>query len=57
MSTQYPSPARLNATAEVILTLLEAADLSARKVAGKLRRSPPKRGLTLPPGPDTPLVE
>ena len=34
--------------------LFEAAD-SARRAAGKLKRRPPKRGLTLQPGPDTPL--
>ena len=39
---------------ELILLLLEAADQAARRAAGKLKRRPPKRGLTLQPGADTP---
>ena len=38
----------------ILLLLLEAADQAARRAAGKLKRRPPKRGLTLQPGADTP---
>ena len=55
MSPQYPSLGRLELPASFILLLLEAADLSARKAIGHFRRRPPKRGLTLAPGIDTPL--
>lgn len=45
----------LDLPAGLILILLEAADAAARRAAGRLKRRPPKRGLTLQPGPDTPL--
>lgn len=34
--------------------VFDAAE-SARRTVGKLKRRPPRRGLTLQPGPDTPL--
>jgi len=34
---------------------LDAAAESMRRTAGRLKRRPPKRGLALLPGPDTPL--
>jgi len=40
---------------DIIDLLIEAATESARLAAKKLKRRPPKRGLTLQPGPDTPL--
>jgi hypothetical protein len=40
---------------EIIDWLAQAAAESARRAAGKLKRRPPKRGLALLPGPDTPL--
>lgn len=55
MSAQYPSLGRLDLPAGLILILLEAADASVRLAVGKLKRRPPKRGLTLQPGPDTPV--
>jgi len=57
MKTQYPVP--VNATNRLILEtigwLLDAAAESMRRTAGRLKRRPPKRGLALLPGPDTPL--
>ena len=55
MSPQYPGLGRLELPGEFIWLLLEAADASARQVVGKFKRRPPKRGLTLQPGIDTPL--
>jgi len=40
---------------ELIEWLAKAGAESARRTAGKRRRRPPQRGLTLLPGPDTPL--
>jgi hypothetical protein len=57
LKTQYPFP--VNATNRLILDtlewLLDTAAESARRTAGRLKRRPPKRGLALLPGPDTPL--
>ena len=55
MSLQYPWLGRLELPGGLILLLLEAADHAARNAVGKLKRRPPKRGLTLQPGIDTPL--
>ena len=55
MSAQYPGLGRLDLPGEFIWLLLEAADASARQAVGKFKRRPPKRGLTLQPGSDTPL--
>jgi len=46
---------RLDLPAGLILILLEAAEEAARKALTKPKRRPPKRGLTLLPGADTPL--
>ena len=54
----YPgssSLGRLHLPADLILSLLEAADQSVRRTVGKYQRRPPKRGLTLQVGIDTPL--
>jgi hypothetical protein len=40
---------------ELLATLLEAADEAGRQAVRRLRRRPPRRGLTLQPGVDTPL--
>jgi hypothetical protein len=51
-------PASLGALrmpAELITALLEAADAAVRRSVGKYKRQPPKRGVTLPVGIDTPL--
>jgi hypothetical protein len=62
MKTYYPFP--VNPTNRMILDslewLLEAAEESARRAAGRMqrrasRRRAPKPGLALLPGPDTPL--
>jgi len=55
MSTHPTTLGRLELPAAFILLLLEAAEASARKALTKHKRRPPKRGLTLQPGPDTPL--
>ncbi len=57
MSIEYPYPLhpRLRPYVEIIEWLTEAAAESARRTAGKLRRRPPRRGLTLQPGVGTPL--
>lgn len=57
MSLGYPFPIhpRLRPYVEIIEWLTDAAEESARRTAGKLKRRPPKRGQTLQPGPDTPL--
>lgn len=55
MSSNPSSLGALELPAGLILILLEAADLSVRKAVGKLKRRPPKRGVTLQPGIDTPL--
>ena len=55
MSPYSSSLRQLELPAGLILILLEAADESARRVVGRLKRRPPKRGLTLQPGPDTRL--
>lgn len=57
MSLGYPFPIhpRLRPYVEIIEWLTDAAAESARRTAGKLKRRPPKRGLTLQPGADTPL--
>lgn len=46
---------RLLPMVELMEWLIFDAAESARRAAGKLKRRPPKRGLTLQPGPDTPL--
>jgi len=57
MKTHYPIPVgRTNRLMiETIDWLLDAAAESMRRTAGRLKRRPPKRGLALLPGPDTPL--
>jgi len=45
----------LQMPAELITALLEAAETTVRRAAGKYKRRPPKRGLTLQVGIDTPL--
>jgi len=50
-----PLHPRLRPYVEIIDWLVDAASESARRTARKLRRRPPKRGLALQPGPDTPL--
>jgi hypothetical protein len=51
----FPVHPRMRPFIEIIDWLMEAAAESARRTAGQLKRRPPKRGLTLQPGPDTPL--
>lgn len=51
----YPIHPRMRSFLEILEWLADAAAESARRTAGKLKRRPPKRGLTLQPGPDTPL--
>jgi len=51
----FPVHPRMRPFVELIDWLVDAAGESARRTAGKRRRRPPKRGLTLQPGPDTPL--
>ena len=46
---------RLELPAGLIWGLAEAADQAVRRTIGKYRRCPPKRGLTLQVGIDTPL--
>lgn len=57
MNIVHPNPLhpRLRPYVEIIEWLIDAAEESARRTAGKWKRRPPKRGLTLQPGPDTPL--
>ncbi len=57
MNSGNPIPLhpRLRPYAEIIAWLVDAASESARRAAGKLKHRAPKRGLTLQPGPDTPL--
>ncbi len=50
-----PTPRQLELPSELALALFEAAAMAARAVARRLRRPPPRRGATLPPGIDTPL--
>ncbi len=45
----------LQLPAELILALFEAADQAVRRSVGKYKRRPPKRGLTIQVGIDTPL--
>jgi len=49
-----PHP-RIKIYFEIIDWLVAAAEESARRAAAKLKRRPPKRGLALLPGPDTPI--
>lgn len=51
----FPVHPRMRPFLAIIDWLVAAGAESARRTAGKLRRRPPKRGLTLQPGPDTPL--
>lgn len=51
----YPLHPRMKPFVEISAWLADAAGESARRTAGKLKRRPPRRGLTLMPGPDTPL--
>jgi len=51
----FPIHPRMRPMIDLIDLLADAAQESARYAAGKLKRRPPKRGLTLLPGPDTPL--
>jgi hypothetical protein len=46
---------RVAPVVEIIEWLIAAAAQSARRTAGKVHHRPRKRGLTLQPGPDTPL--
>ncbi|MDB6116077.1 MAG: hypothetical protein JWQ62_3022 [Lacunisphaera sp.] len=55
MSTPPITTRGLDLPAGLILILLEAADAAVRRSIGKFRRKPPKRGLTLQVGIDTPL--
>ena len=57
MNYEGPVPLhpRLRPYVEIFGWLVDAASVSARRAARKLRRRPPKRGLALLPGPDTPL--
>lgn len=59
MAEEYGNPftghPRMRPLIQIIDWLVEAGAESARRTAGKLRRRPPKRGLTLQPGPDTPM--
>lgn len=52
-----PTPVGLARSADIIFLLLEAAFDAARAAArqGRLRRARPQRGLTVKPGPGTPL--
>lgn len=51
----FPVHPRIRAFLEIIDWLVEAAAESARRSAAQRKRRAPKRGLTLQPGPDTPL--
>lgn len=51
----FAFPGRIRIQLELIEGLARLAAETARRTAGKLKRRPPKRGLTLLPGPDTPL--
>ena len=51
----YPIHPRMRPFLEILEWLADAAAESARRTAGQLKRRLPKRGLTLQPGPDTPL--
>ena len=55
MNDPATSLGALQMPATLILALLEAADRAVRRSVGKYRRRPPKRGLTLQVGIDTPL--
>lgn len=57
MNIEHPNPLhpRLRPYVEIIEWLTDAAAESARRTAGRLKRRPPKRGLALQPGPDTPI--
>lgn len=52
---KLPIHPRMRPMLALIELLADAAQESARYAAGKLKRRAPKRGLTLLPGPDTPL--
>jgi len=54
-SNPFPVHPRIRAFLEIIDSLREAAAESARRTAALRKRRAPKRGLTLQPGPDTPL--
>lgn len=55
MNSYQPNLGRLELPAGLILLLLEAAEQAVRRSAEKHKRRPPKRGLTLQVGIDTPL--
>jgi hypothetical protein len=55
MKDPFNSFGALDFPAEFLLTFFEAAEAAARKALRKFKRPEPKRGLTLPPGIDTPL--
>lgn len=51
----FPVHPRMRPFIAIIDWLVEAAAESARRTAAQRKRRAPKRGLTLQPGPDTPL--
>ncbi len=51
----FPVHPRMRPLVKIIDWLAAAGAESARRTAGKWRRRPPRRGLTLQPGTDTPL--
>ena len=51
----FALPGRMKIHFEIIEALVAVAAESARRTAGQRKRRRPKRGLTLQPGPDTPL--
>lgn len=55
LGNPFPVHPRFRPYLEIIDWLTDVAAESARRKAGKLKRRPPKRGLALLPGPDTPL--
>ena len=55
MDPANSSLGRLDLPVGLILLLLEAAEKAVRRSVGKYKRRPPKRGLTLQVGIDTPL--
>ena len=55
MSSSQPTMGRLDLPVGLILMLLEAAEQAVRRSMEKHQRRPPKRGLTLQVGIDTPL--
>ena len=51
----FALPGRMKIHLEIIEALVAVAAESARRAAGQRKRRAPRRGLTLQPGPDTPL--